>query len=318
MTLRALHQKVWSESTRPFLFDLFRAYWILVKIMVPVLFLVKLLEYLGATDLLAQVLAPLMSLIGLPAEFGLVWAVSLLTNIYTAMVVFYEIGLGQGYSVAEISTLGILILLGHAIPVEGAVSRMMHVSWGITILTRVLGAYILAGLTMLSYHVFDIGQQQASLLWKPEAQVDGLLNWGFAQLEMLAMIFLILASLMLFMRFLRVIHFERLLTWLLQPLTRALDVGKEAANVTIIGLMLGLSFGAGLLVAESRKGHISKRDIVVVVCFLGVCHSVIEDTLLIMLLGADIIPILLGRLVFSVLMVAFLARTFYARQPTFD
>jgi hypothetical protein len=57
---------------------------------------------------------------------------------------------------------------------------------------------------------------------------------------------------------------------------------------------------------------------VVVVCFLGVCHSVIEDTLLIMLLGADIIPILLGRLVFSVLIVAFLARTFYARQPTFD
>jgi hypothetical protein len=57
---------------------------------------------------------------------------------------------------------------------------------------------------------------------------------------------------------------------------------------------------------------------VVVVCFLGVCHSVIEDTLLIMLLGADIIPILLGRLVFSVLIVAFLARTFYARQPAFD
>lgn len=71
-----------------------------------------------------------------------------------------------------------------------------------------------------------------------------------------------------------------------------------AANTIVIGVMLGLSFGAGLLIQEARTGKLKPRDALLAISFLGLCHSLIEDTLLIMLLGADLSAILWAAPVF--------------------
>jgi len=42
--------------------------------------------------------------------------------------------------------------------------------------------------------------------------------------------------------------------------------------------------------------------------FLGLCHSVIEDTLLILLMGADLSAILWICLIFAIAVTAFIAR----------
>ena len=76
----------------------------------------------------------------------------------------------------------------------------------------------------------------------------------------------------------------------------------------LVGLTLGLSFGGGLLINEVRRGHIKGKDVFMTLAFLSLCHSLIEDTLLIMLLGADLTTILLGRLVFTLLIVLGLIR----------
>lgn len=99
---------------------------------------------------------------------------------------------------------------------------------------------------------------------------------------------------MIMLRIFRVLGIEKLMHWLLSPVLKLLSIGKEASNITIIGITLGLSFGAGLLVEEARSGAISRRDIFLSVCFLCLCHSLIEDTLLILLLGADLTGILWG------------------------
>lgn len=296
--------------------DLWRAYWLLIRIMVPALICVRVLELLGVTGLLAWGLEPAMSSLGLPSEFGLVWAAAMLTNIYTAMVVFYELSAGEVYSVAQMSVLGILILISHALPVEGAVARLLHVSWGLTLSLRVVGAYVLAWGTHQLAQLGGFGAETAQLIWQPSLRAEGWVAWCYEQLNLLVSVLVILAVLMAAMRVLRALGFERLMAVLLWPLIKIMNVQRNAASITIIGLMLGLSFGAGLLVDAARSGELSKRDIKVVACFLGLCHSIIEDTLLIMLLGADIIPILLGRFVFSCLVIAWLARTVLPAQPT--
>ncbi len=303
-----------KEASRDFVRDLNRAYWILIKIMVPALLIVKFLEEAGFTSWLGAVLQPLMQTIGLPDELGLVWAAAMLTNIYTALVVFYELGGDQTYTVAEMSLLGTLILLSHALPVEGAVARMMGVPWWLTLLLRVAGAYLLAFLVYQIYRQSGSGEALAELLWRPVARDPGWLPWLAEQAELLVSIYLILAALMCLLRSLRWLGIERLLQALLLPITRLLQVDRNAAQVTIIGLLLGLSFGAGLLVDESRKGHIAKRDMRVVVCFLGLCHSLIEDTLLILLLGSELWVILGMRLLFALVVMAVLARILFRRS----
>jgi len=60
----------------------------------------------------------------------------------------------------------------------------------------------------------------------------------------------------------------------------------------------GLSFGRGLLINEAKRDHISALDIFTAIMLLNLLHSLINDTLLIMLIGADFYTIFWGRLVF--------------------
>ena len=70
-------------------------YLTLLKIMVPALLIVKVLELIGAITWIAYLLSPLMSLVGLPDSMGIVWATTLLTNIYGGMVIFFEVSAGE-------------------------------------------------------------------------------------------------------------------------------------------------------------------------------------------------------------------------------
>jgi hypothetical protein len=305
-----------QQALKAFAKDVGRSYWILLKIMVPAVVIVKLLDELGATEFLAMLLSPLMGVLGLPSEFGLVWAASILTNIYGAMVVFYQLSDGASYSVAQISVMSMLVLVAHALPIEGAVAKALGVRWRVTILLRIVGSYVFALFVHLAMQFSDLAGQPSVVLWSPTPSGDSLTAWLLSQLEMLIGILVILASLMAFLRFLTLIGFDKVLNILLLPLTRLLRVDKEASQVTIVGLMLGLSFGAGLLIDAAEKGTISSRDMKIVACFLGLCHSLIEDTLLVLLLGAHWVPVLLGRLLFSIVVMAILVRLLWSDTST--
>ncbi len=283
-------------------------YLTLLKVMVPALIVVKLLDMAGGTDVLARLLSPAMHLVGLPDGLGIVWAAAMLTNIYTAMVVFVGYAAHEPLTVAQVTVLGTMILVAHSLPVEGAVARAVGVSWRATLLIRIGGALALGALLDLVYSAGGWLQGPSRLLWEPEAVDPGLLPWALDQLRMLGWIFVVIAALMALLRLLRVLGIERLMHALLAPVLALIGIRKEAGNITIIGATLGLSFGAGLLIREARTGALSRRDLFLAMAFLGLCHSVIEDTLLIVLLGADLSGILWARLAFALAAIAVLAR----------
>lgn len=293
-----------------------QVYITLLKVMVPAIIIVKILDLLGGTQWLAEMLAPLMQFVGLPEELGLVWATAILTNIFTAMVVFVDVTAQLGLSVAQVSVIGILILISHSVPVEGAVAKMVGVSWRLTISLKIGGGLLLAALVNWLYSALDYQQQTAVLLWQSERQAQTLTQWGIEQLQMLVTIFFIITALIILLRVLKKMGVERLLQALLSPIFKLLSITKDASSITITGITLGLSYGAGLLIAEVKKGHIGKKDVLLSISFLSLSHSLIEDTLLILLLGADIMAILWLRIIFSVVIVALLARYIAAKEHT--
>lgn len=298
-----------GAGVKGFCADLFSVYFTLLKVMVPALVVVKALDLFGATSWVAAALSPVMSLVGLPDEIAIVWAAAMLVNIYTGMVVFFDVAPQLGLSVAQVTVLGTMILIAHSLPVEGAVAKAAGVSWRSTLAIRLGGALVLGALLNLMYSSTATLQEPARLLWQPAGPMDdSLLAWGLAQLQMLALIFVVIAALMLSLKLLRAIGVERWIHALLAPVLRLIGISREAGHITVIGFTLGLSFGAGLLIREAKSGILSRRDMFLTMGFLGLCHSVIEDTLLIVLLGADLSGILWARVAFALLVIAVLAR----------
>jgi hypothetical protein len=96
---------------------------------------------------------------------------------------------------------------------------------------------------------------------------------------------------------------------LLSPVLKSMGIGREAGTITIVGVTLGLSYGGGLIIHEARSGRIPAKDVFLALTFMGLCHSLIEDTLLMLLLGADISGVLCARMAFSLVFLWILAWT---------
>ena len=73
----------------------------------------------------------------------------------------------------------------------------------------------------------------------------------------------------------------------IQPVMQRLNLSNRVAFPLLAGLFLGIVFGSGVIISFANDGTLTKRDLIIVLVFLGICHSVVEDTLIFAALGAN-------------------------------
>src|SRR5690606_27933798 len=83
----------------------------------------------------------------------------------------------------------------------------------------------------------------------------------------------------------------------LAPFTKVIGVQPNASMTLVAGLVIGLAYGAGVMIQAVREDGVSKKDATLVFIFLVACHAVIEDTLLFVPLGIPVLPLLIIRLI---------------------
>jgi hypothetical protein len=280
----------------------------LFKIIIPISILTRLLQQWGVVDQLGVLLGPVMQLVGLPGEIGLVWATTLVTNLYAGMVVFASLAPGLDLSVAQVTVLTTMMLIAHGLPVELRIAQKAGTRFRTQALLRIGGALLLGALLNFAYQFSDSLQQTNHSLWTPPAVDPSWLGWAVAELRNLGSIILIIFTLMTLLRVLKKLGLVDLLTRLLEPLLALLGIGRQAAPLAIVGMTLGLSYGGGLIIQEAQSGRLSKQDIFSSIVLMGLCHSLIEDSLLMMVLGGHVSGVFWGRLIFSLLVVYLLVR----------
>ncbi|AKL94314.1 nucleoside recognition domain-containing protein [Clostridium aceticum] len=64
-------------------------------------------------------------------------------------------------------------------------------------------------------------------------------------------------------------------------------ISKESILPLLVGVIFGLSYGAGVIIQTSKEGNVSKRDLLLITVFLASCHAVFEDTLIFVAVGAN-------------------------------
>lgn len=288
--------------------DAWRVCAALFKIMIPIMIVMKILQEAGLVDLLGQVMGPVMHLFGLPGSMSLAWVTAMLTNLYTGALVFITLLPETPLTAAQVTVLATMMLIAHGLPVELTIARRSGARLRAQLIIRVGAAMTCGWLLFHGYGWLNLGTALVQPSWIPETLPPGWLPWMLNETRNLAGIAVIVLVLLILLDILKRAGITDLMIRLLTPLLRSMGVGREAGTITIIGVTLGLAYGGGLIIHEARSGRIPARDVFFALTFMGLSHSLIEDTLLMLLLGADLLGILWFRLVFTMLALWLLTR----------
>jgi hypothetical protein len=280
----------------------------LLKILIPVSIIVKILSEFGAIEFIGNYLSHAMGVVGLPGEFGLVWATAMLTNIYGAIVVLFTLSLTSTYTVAQITVLGGMMLFAHALPIEARIAQKAGVKLWFTLSLRILGAIAFGFVLNIIFSSFNLFQNESYMIWQPDIIDPTLFQWILDQIKYYLIIFLIILSLVTLMRILKKTGVINRLNIFLKPGLELLGMSKNAAPITIIGMTLGLAYGGGLIIREAKSNVLSKKDTFLSLSLMGLSHSLIEDTLLILSIGATLFGVLFARVMFTILIITILIR----------
>ena len=295
--------------TKKLLRDTIVLYWELLKVMVPVMILVRLAVEFGVIEIIGKAIAPVMQWVGLPGEMGFVWVTAMIVNIYAGAAALLTILPEHPLTIAQATVLGSMILIAHSLPIEQQVAQKAGAGMLFTLGLRLAGALVYGMLLNTIYSGFPEFQKTAEVVFLPVSPpAQEWLPWALNSVHTLISIFWIILALLFVLNLLDLLKITPLISRILSPFLRLMGIGEKATSMTMAGTLLGLSYGGALIIQEARSGNLPEKEIFLSLSFMCLCHSLIEDTLFVMAFGGHYSGLLIGRFLFSLIVMMGLAR----------
>ncbi len=268
----------------------------LLKIVVPVMIVVRIGIGYDLHVKLANVMEPVMSVFGLPAETALILVTTLFAGMYGGATVFVAMVGDLQMTVAQATVLTSMMIAAHAIPMEQQIVHRAGVRIVIATGIRLAAAFALGWILKVIYGVLDVLNQPLVVVWAPETKIDApWLQWAVDTATSLFFIFWIILFLIYVLRLCDVTGATRFITKSLSPLLAVMGISREATTLTMTGVLLGMMFGGVLIIREAKAGLLGPRTIFLSLVFMSLCHGLIEDTLFALILGGHISGVLFAR-----------------------
>ncbi len=283
--------------------------WELIRITVPIIILTKILEEFGLIASLSSLLEPVMKIIGLPGTLGLVWGTAMLTSIYGGIAVFAALAPGLVLTGAQITVLYSVMLIAHSLPLELSISKKAGAALLPIAILRIGGAILYGFVLSRLSTVLHIWQEPAIMVFQTVAVVRDVWHWALNQVANLGLIVMVIFCIVVVMRILRAIGMLSLFERLLSPALPLFGMTRRAAPVTVVGMIMGIGYGGALIIRETCSGKMDRQEVFNAMALLGLCHALVEDTLLMMAIGGKLAGIFWGRILFSLGIVFLLVRT---------
>ncbi len=266
----------------------------LTKIILPLSAAVAALQFAGALALLGRFLSPVMGLFGLPGEAAVALVSGCFVGVYGAIAAASSIPL----TAVQTTVLALMVLTAHNLIVESTVQGRSGASGIRMALLRIAGALVLGALL---WQVLRHGGQGGAVAQTAATPPLGDLGafagaWALGTARLLLKIYLIVVSLTIGTEWMRSFGVFEVLTRYLRPVMRFLGLTDNVAFLWLTATILGLAFGAGAIIDESREpGRFRPEELEDLHVSIAISHSLLEDTLLFLAIGASFPWILIPR-----------------------
>lgn len=271
--------------------------WLILKLVIPIYIIADILFYYNTLSHIAFIIEPFTTIIGLPPEASLSILSGMFLNVYGAIAFAAPLDL----TIHQWSILAVFVGICHSLVVESIIMKKIGLSNLYSYTLRISAGFIIALITSLlpsqwfSSTIIDNTFTTVAYNSLGELLYNSFLN----SIELSFKIVILITLLIFIMDFIKTRKF----------ITESKKNISKGFSLTV-GIILGITFGAAILIKEVESGRIDKSDIFYIGTFLMICHALIEDTLLFVIFGADFTMVIIIRTVAAIL-ISYILLYFY-------
>lgn len=270
--------------------------WTLGKIIFPITLFLIILQHTPVLPWIVKFVSPIMGIFGLSGEAAIPLVLGNALNLYAGIAGILSLDL----TVKEVFILAVMLSFAHNIFIETGVALKVGVKLWVVLIVR----FGLAAFSGIIINLFwSGGGEIAQYGMAPEvvSAPEGWLAIGLLGLQKASFgvlqLAMIVIPLMVLVQFLKDRQYLQKFSEKLAPFTKVIGVQPNASMTLVAGLVIGLAYGAGVMIQAVQEDGVSKKDATLAFIFLIACHAVVEDTLIFLPLGIPILPLLIIRLV---------------------
>ena len=252
----------------------FKSSILILKLVIPLYIFADILIYFGWLEYISFIFEPITNILHLPSSTALSLAAGIFLNIYAAIAFAAPLGLSS----YEWTILGLFLGVCHSMLIESAIMKKIGISFVYSFALRISVAF-LAVIPLWYMPKAWFGVDIVSKMDKKAVYssfLDMLENSLYNSVILSIKIIVLIVFIIFLMDFIKSIN-----------IVKKYQQKVSTSFSIVAGLILGITYGAGVLLKEAQSGSLSKKDILYIGTFLMICHSIIEDTLLFVIFGAN-------------------------------
>jgi spore maturation protein SpmB len=276
----------------------FRTCWWLIKITVLISVAILFLRYFNILPWFSSLISPAFNLVGLPGEAALAYVTGYFVNVYSAIAVIATLDL----DIRAITILSVMVLCSHNMITETAVQKKTGSSAVRMVVIRTFSAFLL-GFTLNLVMPGEVVAQALQYGPVTLSLQELLRDWLFSTLEIIVKMTVLIIALSVLQKILSEFGVIRWISKFLRPLLTIFGLPAKTSFLWIVANILGLAYGAAVMIDEYKSGKVDKTDIDLLNHHIGISHSNLEDLLLLSSVGGMILWLLISRWLMSCLLV---------------
>lgn len=270
----------------------------LLKITIGVSVLIIALRYLKILPWFSEAISPIFSHLGLPGEAALAYVTGYFVNVYAAI----SVAVACNMDARAMTILGVMVLCSHNMITETAVQKKTGSSAIRIVIIRTLSAFTLAFVLNLILP----GKSVAEIIGSGTEEVplaEMLRAWCISTLTIVIKMTVLIYLLAILQKILSEFGVIKWISNFLRPLLAFFGLPAKTSFLWIVANILGLAYGAAVMMEEINAGKVAKHDIDLLNTHICISHSNFEDLILISSIGGIWYVLLLARWAASFLLV---------------